>query len=115
MEVRMKFSNLLSLFRCLSLLAILGTGGLLAQQDPGPRGGTPGASGPFPALNTNEQSLFNNALDHFMELNSVDRSVPGEQSIGLGPTFNGNSCALWHAEPAIGGRGPATLRRLEPV
>src|SRR5258708_2694728 len=115
MEVRMKFSNLLSLFRCLSLLAILGTGGLLAQQDPGPRGGTPGASGPFPGLNTNEQSLFNNALDHFMELNSVDGSVPGEKSIGLGPTVNGNGCAMCHAEPAIGGSSPGTLSRLKPV
>jgi CxxC motif-containing protein (DUF1111 family) len=109
----MKSPSLLSL--CLSLLAILGTGGLQAQQDPGPRGGAPGASGPFLGLNTNEQGLFNNALDHFMELNSVDGSVPGEESIGLGPTFNGNGCAMCHAEPAIGGSSPGTLSRLKPV
>jgi CxxC motif-containing protein (DUF1111 family) len=113
----MKFRNLFFLFRCLSLLAILITitGALQAQQDPGPRGGGAGAGGPFPGLNTNEQGLFNSALDHFMELNSVDGSVPGEESIGLGPTFNGNGCAMCHAEPAIGGSSPGTISRLKPV
>jgi CxxC motif-containing protein (DUF1111 family) len=113
----MKFRNLFFLFRCLCLLAIFITitGALQAQQDPGPRGGAAGAGGPFPGLNTDEQGLFNSALDHFMELNSVDGSVPGEESIGLGPTFNGNGCAMCHAEPSVGGSSPGPRSRLNPV
>ena len=113
----MKFRDLFFLFRCLCLLAIFITitGALQAQQDPGPRGGGAGAGGPFPGLNTDEQGLFNSALDHFMELNSVDGSVPGEESIGLGPTFNGNGCAMCHAEPSVGGSSPGPRSRLNPV
>ncbi len=111
----MKFPNALSLFWCLGLLAILSTGALQAQQDPGPRGGAPGGGGPIPALNSSEQALFSRALDHFMELNSVDGSISAEESIGLGPTFNGNGCAMCHAEPAIGGSSPGTISRLASV
>jgi len=50
-----------------------------------------------------------------MELNSVDGSISAEESIGLGPTFNGNGCAMCHAEPAIGGSSPGTISRLAPV
>ena len=111
----MRSPSLLTLIGCLSLLAILSAGTVQAQQDPGPRGGAVGAGGPFSGLNTNEQGLFNEALDHFKELNSVDGSIPGEESIGLGPTFNGNGCAMCHVEPVIGGSSPGTLSRLNPV
>jgi CxxC motif-containing protein (DUF1111 family) len=115
MEVGMKPWNLTTVLVCFSLLAILTGGTLRAQQDPGPRGGAAGSGGPFSGLNSNEQVLFNRALDHFTELNSVDGSIEGEESIGLGPTFNGNGCAMCHAEPAIGGSSPGMLSRLNPV
>src|ERR1700730_1646202 len=59
-----------------------------------------------------EKALFNAALDHFKEANSLDGSIPGEESIGLGPTFNGNSCAMCHVEPDIGGSSPGMLTRV---
>ncbi len=33
-------------------------------------------------------------------------SIDNEDSSGLGPTFNANSCAACHAEPALGGTSP---------
>jgi hypothetical protein len=53
-------------------------------------------------LSPNDQSFFNRAIVRFMEVNSASGST-GEPGIGLGPTFNGNSCAQCHAQPAIGG------------
>jgi CxxC motif-containing protein (DUF1111 family) len=44
----------------------------------------------------------------FMEIDSVSGSISGEGGSGLGPTFNGNSCAQCHAFPAVGGSSPAT-------
>jgi CxxC motif-containing protein (DUF1111 family) len=77
-----------------------------AQHDPGPRAGAPGAGGPYSSLSPNEQNLFSNALQIFMETDSVSGSIAGEDGKGLGPTFNGNSCAQCHAEPATGGSSP---------
>src|SRR5436853_920941 len=50
-----------------------------------------------------------------MYWNPVHGSVPGEESIGLGPTFNGNGCAMCHAEPSVGGSSPGPHSRLNPV
>jgi CxxC motif-containing protein (DUF1111 family) len=86
------------------VLAAAGT--VYAQVDPGPRGGAPGAGTYFPSLNTNEQNFFTQAQGRFTEIDSVSGSVPGEDGAGLGPTFNGNSCAMCHAEPAVGGSSP---------
>ena len=41
-----------------------------------------------------------------MEVDSVSGSIAGEAGVGLGPTFNGNSCAQCHAQPAPGGSSP---------
>jgi len=43
-----------------------------------------------------------------MEIDSVKGTTAGEEGKGLGPTFNGNSCAMCHAFPAVGGTSPAT-------
>jgi CxxC motif-containing protein (DUF1111 family) len=91
----------------LALALLLFTGVAYAQVDPGVRGGTPGAGGPFPGLNADETTFFSNALDSFKEIQSVSGNIPGEDSKGLGPTFNGNSCAMCHAQPAVGGTSPA--------
>src|SRR6202165_2407402 len=107
MRRKMKPWNVLVATLCICLAPLLGTGTLQAQHDPGPRSDTAGAGGPLPTLNSDEQNLFLKALAHFKEINSVDGKIDGEESIGLGPTFNGNSCAMCHAAPAVGGTSPA--------
>jgi CxxC motif-containing protein (DUF1111 family) len=84
----------------LIFLWIISIGGW-AQQDPGPRAGAAGAGGPFPTLNLNELNFYNQALQRFQEVDAVQGA-----SSGLGPTFNGNSCTMCHAQPAIGGSSP---------
>jgi len=87
-------------------LMLGGAGGVLAQSDPGPRGGTRGAGGGFSGLNTNERNFFSAARDRFKEIDSVSGGIAGEAGVGLGPTFNANSCASCHAEPDVGGTSP---------
>lgn len=86
---------------------------LHAQHDPGPRSGLAGAGGFYPTLNPNEQNFFNQALLRFQEVNSVSGTI--EPGNGLGPGFNGNSCAMCHAQPAIGGSGPGMASPQNPV
>ena len=69
--------------------------------DPGPRGGDRGAGGPYDQLSKDEQTFFAAARDVFAEADSVSGKI--EAGKGLGPTFNGNSCAQCHAEPDVGG------------
>src|SRR6516164_7149253 len=80
---------------------------LSAQNDPGPRSGPAGAGSFYPTLNGNEQALFTQALQVLQEIDSVKGTIAGESGSGLGPTFNGNSCAQCHAQPAMGGSSPA--------
>jgi len=94
--------------------------GCFAQTDPGPRGGPPGAGGTFPVLdntnptlNANDLAFFAEALERFQEVDSVSGTL--EAGSGLGPTFNGNSCAMCHAQPAIGGSGPGLTSPQNPV
>lgn len=75
--------------------------------DPGPRGGAPGAGGPLPGLTQTELDQFTAAAEAFAQINSVSGAIPGEDGEGLGPRFNGNSCAACHAQPALGGTSPA--------
>ena len=82
-------------------------------KDPGPRAGPSGAGNFFPSLNANEQLLFNQAMGRFVEVDSVSGTI--EAGSGLGPTFNGNSCAQCHAQPAIGGTSPGLKSPQNPV
>jgi CxxC motif-containing protein (DUF1111 family) len=66
-------------------------------------------------LNTNEQAFFTAARAIFAEVDSVKGTIAGEPGVGLGPTFNGNSCAQCHAQPAIGGTSPAPFSPQVPV
>jgi hypothetical protein len=68
---------------------------LNAQVDPGPRGGAANAGGFYPTLNSAEQAIFTQATGTFQEIEGV--------SNGLGPTFNGNSSAMCHAQPTVVG------------
>jgi len=98
------------------MVALLGTSvELAAQTDPGPRSGPAGAGSFFSSLNTNEQALFNQAQLRFQEVDSVSGAIAGESGSGLGPTFNGNSCAQCHAQPAIGGSSPGLSSPQNPL
>jgi CxxC motif-containing protein (DUF1111 family) len=85
----------------------------LGQTDPGPRSGSASAGGFYPTLDANEQSFFNQALARFQEVDSVSGKI--EPGVGLGPAFNGNSCAMCHAQPAIGGSSPGLTSPQNPV
>ena len=96
---------------CLALTSVP-----LAQaqgKDPGPRTGAAGAGNFFSTLNSNEQLFFTQALARFQEIDSVSGTV--EPGIGLGPTFNGNSCAMCHAQPAAGGSSPGQKSPQNPI
>jgi len=84
-----------------------------AQTDPGPRTGPAAAGSFYPTLNANEQSFFTQAQHRFQEVDSVSGTI--ESGSGLGPTFNGNSCAQCHAQPTIGGASPGLLSPQLPI
>jgi cytochrome c peroxidase len=94
---------------------MLGAGILKAQSDPGPRGGPAGAGGGYPTLASYEQGFFAQALARFLAVDSVTGTEPGTTGGGLGPTFNGNSCAQCHAQPAAGGSSPGLTSKQGPV
>ncbi|MEX2273751.1 MAG: di-heme oxidoredictase family protein [Vicinamibacterales bacterium] len=56
-----------------------------------------GAGGPLVGLTPREFSEFRMGLDDFLEVETAEE--------GLGPAFNGTSCAVCHNIPAIGGGG----------
>src|ERR1700741_697438 len=100
---------------CLGALLVLMPIHLFAQQDPGPRSGSPGAGTFYPSLNTAEQGEFATGLQTFMEIDSVSGAITNEAGRGLGPTFNGNSCAQCHGQPAIGGSSPGQRSPQNPA
>jgi CxxC motif-containing protein (DUF1111 family) len=83
-----------------------GGGGGSGATDPGPRKGASGAGGSYGLLSAIQQLVFSQAQDAFLAVDSVTGSIAGEPDAGLGPTFNGNSCAMCHAQPAAGGSSP---------
>jgi CxxC motif-containing protein (DUF1111 family) len=99
----------------LAFTLIADPGTLMAQHDPGPRSGDPGAGGPFNGLDKEEIALFEQALARFQEVQSVSGKIAGEASGGLGPTFNGNSCAMCHKQPFVGGTSPGLTSPQDPA
>jgi Di-haem oxidoreductase, putative peroxidase len=110
----MKCHTILALAVCFAVLAAA-PGLLLAQHDPGPRAGAPSAGGPYPTLSPQEVDLFNQSILRFEEVASVSGSIAGEDDGGLGPTFNGNSCAMCHAQPFVGGSSPGLASPQSPT
>ncbi len=102
----MNCKKTLTLVVCLGLFTAVSTVRLQGQQDPGPRAGAAGAGSFYPGLGAGEQSVFTQSMQAFMEVDSVSGEITNEGGTGLGPTFNGNSCAQCHAQPAIGGSSP---------
>jgi CxxC motif-containing protein (DUF1111 family) len=94
-------------------IAVLTAAVCSSQTDPGPRRGPAGAGGFYPALNAGEQSMFNQALLRFQEVDSVSGRI--EPGSGLGPGYNANSCAACHAQPAVGGSSPGLQSPQNPV
>lgn len=74
------------------LLACLGASGPLGGQVRPPQPGDP-----LPNLTPREFSEFRLGLDDFTEVETAEE--------GLGPAFNGTSCAVCHNVPSIGGSG----------
>ena len=95
---------------CISIFLPIAVG---QAKDPGPRAGAAGAGGYFSTLNSNEQQAFFQTLNTFQEVDSVSGTI--EEGKGLGPTFNGNSCAMCHAQPAVGGSSPGQNSPQKPV
>jgi len=93
---------------------VVGASGF-GQSDPGPRAGAAGAGSFYPALNHHERAVFTQALNVFNEVDSVSGTIPGEAGSGLGPSFNGNSCAMCHAQPAVGGSSPGLRSPQNPM
>src|SRR5207247_2475698 len=84
----------------------LGSGMLLAQSDPGVRGGAAGAGGQIAGLTVKEGKFFDAGLDAFLEVQSVQGTIADTEE-GLGPRFNLDSCGGCHSQPAIGGTSPS--------
>jgi CxxC motif-containing protein (DUF1111 family) len=103
----MRRAQLSPLVLCLAwTMTVLASPELKSQDDPGPRPGSAAAGTFYPTLSPNEQALFNQAQQRFQEIDSVSGGIAGEPGSGLGPTFNGNSCAQCHAQPSVGGSSP---------
>jgi CxxC motif-containing protein (DUF1111 family) len=83
-----------------------------AQKDPGPRSGAPGAGGPYLTLSEDELTLFSQAFLRFARPVSVSGTI--EKGRGLGPTFNGNDCAMCHSQPTAGGSSTGLTSPEEP-
>jgi len=64
---------------------------LLAQTDPGVRGGGAAAGAPLASVAANNPLTI----------------LPGEPGFGLGPRYNSRSCVACHSQPAAGGSAPA--------
>src|SRR5712664_4709623 len=67
-------------------------------QDPGVRGGTPGAGGAIAGLTGTETGFFTRSRATFQEVDGVAQ--------GLGPRMNLDQCSGCHLQPAVGGTSP---------
>ena len=102
----MQFVNLIGVRNKRKFLICVAFAGVCwAQSDPGPRAGAAGAGEPYYTLGAQELAVFTAAKGVFEEVDSVSGTI--ESGSGLGPTFNANSCAACHAQPAVGGTSPA--------
>src|SRR5215469_14638615 len=85
------------------------TGMAITQSDPGVQTATRGTGATIinPANDPSGfTAFFNDGLKRFQDVESVSGSPSGNN--GLGPRFNSTSCSSCHAQPAVGGSGPAS-------
>jgi CxxC motif-containing protein (DUF1111 family) len=91
------------------LALVVGVRAQSSAQDPGVRGGPPGAGTFFSTLTSNQKAVEGTITGTFTEINSVTGTGEGGTgNSGLGPRFNFNSCNGCHAQPAVGGAAPFT-------
>ncbi|MGB2602390.1 MAG: di-heme oxidoredictase family protein [Candidatus Sulfotelmatobacter sp.] len=98
-----------SRFASVLTLAVLFLAGMaLTQTDPGVQSGNRGTGAALSSVLANNPSgilaFFTDGQTRFQEVEAVSNSA----NVGLGPRFNSNQCSSCHAQPAIGGTGPAT-------
>ena len=106
--VLLRVSALVLLIMAISLVTASGIHGQSSAVDPGVRGGAPGAGGQIAGLSQQQMKFFQQNLGNLAEVNQVTSQITGNTGlIGLGPTFDSNSCSSCHAQPAIGGTSPA--------
>ena len=115
----MKPIKLALVFACFVALALPGRA--FGQSDPGVRPGaingqpaaTPMNPLPLSSVNSTDGSLqfFQNGLTRFQEV----EVVKGGTNNGLGPRFNFNQCSGCHAQPAVGGTGPASNPQFQVI
>jgi CxxC motif-containing protein (DUF1111 family) len=91
-----------------ALAALFLAGMALAQTDPGVQSGNRGTGAALSSVASNSPSgilsFFTDGQARFEEVETVSVGA----NVGLGPRFNSNQCSSCHAQPAIGGTGPAT-------
>jgi len=108
----MKVAKLVSVSMFAALLSV---GAAFAQtvNDPGVQAATRHTGLPLAQVANNDtvgnnsnpgiSAFFNDGLNRFQDVESVS----GQGNNGLGPRFNFNQCGGCHAQPAVGGTGPA--------
>jgi CxxC motif-containing protein (DUF1111 family) len=77
-----------------------------APIDPGVRSGAANAGGALSGLTSSQSDAFSIAQQAFKTVHSVGGTIKNEPGKGLGPSFNGNSCASCHSNPSAGGSSP---------
>jgi CxxC motif-containing protein (DUF1111 family) len=101
--------------------AVFMLGTLHAQTDPGPRSPIATAIVNAPRLPLTDsvdmqkfwgggQKIFEQSFS--VSGNNVTNNISGEPGVGLGPGFNGNSCAMCHFQPTAGGSSPITNQQV---
>jgi CxxC motif-containing protein (DUF1111 family) len=92
----------------LALAVLFLAGVALAQTDPGVQSASRGTGAALSSVLSNSPSgilaFFTDGQTRFEEVETVSNSA----NVGLGPRFNSNQCSSCHAQPAVGGTGPAT-------
>jgi len=91
----------------MSLAMFLFAGIANAQTDPGVQAASRGTGASIIGANDPNgfTAFFNDGLVRFQSVEGVANDPGGNN--GLGPRFNFNQCAGCHAQPAVGGSGPA--------
>ena len=121
----MKVHRLISVLVLVVAVFLLAAGPALPQTDPGVRpgaingqqGATPTNPLPLSSVSSNSPQgvleFFQNGLSRFQDIESVSNSPTGNN--GLGPRFNLNQCSGCHAQPAVGGTGPANNPQFQVI
>jgi CxxC motif-containing protein (DUF1111 family) len=119
----MKVHRLVSVLVLVAAVLLFAVGPALPQTDPGvrpgPINGQPAATAtnPLPLSSVQSNSpqgvleFFENGLGRFQEIETVTNSA----NVGLGPRFNLNQCSGCHAQPAVGGTGPASNPQFQAI